>query len=321
MKKIGVLILVVWANFIVHAQQQQHYTQFMHNKLALNAGYAGSNEVACLSAIYRKQWIGLDGAPETQVLSFNTPLLNQKIGIGLSLVHNKIGITDTWTGDLAYAYRIRVSSNGWLGLGVNASFRNFTQNFADERLHATQPLNTDGSIPIGNQNKYVGNVGAGLYYNSPYVYAGVSVPRLIRNNIDFSDATLKVGTEVVHGYAMLGAIIPVSSSFKISPQGLLKVSENAPLDAEINTTLIFANKLFIGGSYRFGGSTKVGFGESVDIMLGVQIGEHLYLGGAYDITLSELKDYSSGSLEVLLRYCFGKRATTQPDEYINPRFF
>ena len=112
----NVLITAVMILFCasVFAQQEQQYTQFMYNKLGYNPAYAGSNNTACITGLYRNQWLGIEGAPQTQLLSFNAPIMNQRVGVGLNLNRHTIGITERWTVDGAYAYRLKMG-RGFLG--------------------------------------------------------------------------------------------------------------------------------------------------------------------------------------------------------------
>ena len=316
-RSILTLSLLCFFGLQLQGQQQFHYTQFMYNKLGYNPGYAGTKESPCLSAIVRTQWLGLDGAPQTQILTYEMPLLNQRVGVGAMLRRETVGISESITFDGVYAYRFRLG-RGYLGTGLQASIRSFRLDFQDERLVSTQPLEIDESIPGTTQQKFLFNAGAGIYYSGEGYYVGFSIPRLIRNNIDFGNSTVEVSREVLHYYFMGGVSIPMGENTSLQPQILVKYVENAPLDADINLTFNILNKYMIGGTYRLGGSSVIGFGESVDVLLAAQISRGLMFGVSYDITLSDLKDYNTGSIEVLLRYCFNE---PEGEEYINPRFF
>ncbi|MFT4666296.1 MAG: type IX secretion system PorP/SprF family membrane protein [Polaribacter sp.] len=317
MKKITTILVFSLFALTTFAQQEQQYTQFIYNKLSINPGYAGSHESACLTGFYRNQWIGLEGAPKTMGLSFDMPLLNKRVGVGMNLVRNTIGITDRWTMDGMYSYRIPLG-RGTMSLGVQGSVRYIGNDYGDSRLLATQPIGIDGSIPVGEQSKYVPNFGAGMYYSSDKFYFGVSAPRILLNNIDFnSEEGITLGKEAVHLYGMVGVIFKLSESVKFQPQMLLKYADNSPFDMDINASLIFNNKYTAGLTYRAGGG-KTGFGESIDLLLSAHLTPHILLGVSYDITLSELKEYNSGSLELVLRYCFG---SPEGEDIINPRFF
>lgn len=298
------------------AQQDQQYTQFMFNKLGYNPGYAGSQNAACITAIARNQWLGLDGAPSTQALTFNMPVSNQRVGIGANIVRNTIGATENITVDAAYAYRVRMG-NGMLGLGVQASVRLFRTDFGD--LTATQPIGSDMAIPQGLQSKFLPNFGIGAYYTAETFYLGVSMPRLLQNNIDFADDESIISREARHFYAMGGLLLPLSDNLKLQPQVLLKYVADAPFDADVNVNLVISNRFTIGASYRLGGSSISGAGESVDILLAAQVSDNILFGISYDVTLSDLKEYNSGSIEAAIRYCIG--STTDVEEYSNPRFF
>lgn len=302
----------------LQAQQQPHNTQFMYYKLGYNPGFAGSQEAPCVTCIYRQQWLGLEGAPSIAVASFNMPLNNQRVGIGANLFRHTIGITTMYNADLAYSYRVRLGK-GTLGVGVQGSLRSMEHDFA--QTSATQPKEQDGSIPSGIRSKTLFNFGAGLYYNSDRVYLGLSAPRLLENNTDFTDADVVVSREVQHVYLMGGVTLPLNEELSLRPQALLKYAANAPVDFDANVSLAIQNKYIVGLTYRLGGNQDGGAGESLDLLVAAQLTNNLILGISYDITLSAIKDYSNGSIEASVRYCFGKGDATGEKEYVNPRFF
>lgn len=312
-----ILGLFVFVSTVLVAQQEQQYTQFMYNKLGLNPGYAGSTDAGCLTAIYRKQWIGLDGSPSTQMLSYNTPLLNKRVGVGLSLLRNSIGIENRITLEGTYAYRIQVG-RGTLGIGIMASVRRRAVDWADPRLKGTQPIGADNGITGGFQSKWLFNVGVGAYYATNRFYVGASLPRMLNNNIDFSEIGNVLSKEVNHGYLMSGLMINVNDKIKLQPQLLIKYAKNSPLDFDANLMAIFLDKFNVGATYRAGGSKEVGIGESIDVIAGAQLTNNLMFALSYDFTLSDIKSYSNGSVEAILRYCLGK---SEGKEFVNPRFF
>ena len=308
---------------VSHAQQDQQYTQFMYNKLAYNPAFAGSTGVISATGIVRSQWLGLEGAPSTQVLSFDASLYERRIGLGLNLVRNNIGISDRYDLDVAYAYQLPIGE-GFLGFGIQGTARYLQANFADNRLIATQDIGIDSSIPTGMETKLLPNFGVGLYYNDDRLYVGVSAPRLIENNIDFSQESAIISREVRHFYLMGGYRIKIRESLELNPQVLVKYAQNVPLDVDVNLSAIFSDRYVLGGTFRIGGSTGSGPVESVDILFSAQIMEHLIFGISYDITVSELKSYNSGSIEGVVRYTFkGADAvrSSEKEEYSNPRFF
>ncbi len=300
----------------IFAQQEQLYTQFMFNKLVLNPAYAGNEEVACASVLYRDQWTGFEGAPTTQLFSINAPLAGQKVGLGFNLARNTIGITEKLTLDAIYAYRLKIGK-GTFSMGVQASLRRFDQDFTDPRLIAIQGLEQDQAVQLEVLSKNVVNFGFGAYYSTNLYYVGASIPRLSKADIDFDQDDI-FSSEVRHFYIMGGAAFAVNADWTLKPQVLLKVVENAPFDADLNILATYKEKYHGGLTYRTGGNNG-GIGESLDLIFGFQLNPQLMLGFAYDYTLSDLRTHNSGSIELMLHYCFNKR--NNQEEIINPRYF
>ncbi|MCU0345793.1 MAG: type IX secretion system membrane protein PorP/SprF [Saprospiraceae bacterium] len=314
---ITTFIFLVVCFATVHAQQQPHNTQFMNYRLGYNPGFAGSQEAPCITCLYRQQWLGLDGAPSTAVASFNMPLNNQRVGIGANLMRYSIGITTTYNADLAYSYRVRLGK-GMLGIGVQGSLRSMEQDFG--KTTATQPKAEDGSIPAGTRSKLLFNFGTGLYYNTEKFYLGLSAPRLLENNVDYTDSDIIISREVQHLYLMGGVSLPINETLALRPQGLLKYAAKAPVSFDANLSLVVQNRYIVGATYRTGGNQVDGIGESVDLLLSAQLTSNINFGISYDITLTDIKDRSNGSIEASVRYCLGK-AEGGEKEYVNPRFF
>lgn len=310
MKKLYLPFLLVIAWQIASAQQEPQYTQFMFNKLAYNPAYAGTFESPTLTAIYRKQWMGLEGAPETQIISYNQRALNNRVGIGGNLMRNTIGITRTVTLDVPYAYRIPVK-RGMLSMGLQFNVRHLYQNWADPRLNPTQTI--DNALPTDAQSRFLVNFGVGIFYSGYKWFAGIAAPRLLDNNIDFLDLDNELSREVQHFNGMAGMTFDLHKDISLTPQVLLKYVPGAPFDADVNVSVLVKQKFYGGVSYRMGGDTN-GAGESVDVLLGMQATENLFFCLSYDIGLTRLQQYSSGSLEATVRWWFNPPAQIRDED-------
>jgi type IX secretion system PorP/SprF family membrane protein len=284
------------------AQQEQQYTQFMFNKIGYNPGYAGAQEARTLSLLYRSQWAGLEGAPNVQALSYSQSMLNERVGLGVNLVRHAVAINRSTTADIAYSYRVNMRGGASLGIGIQASMRYLYQNWADPRLKGTQPLATDQAIPLEAKSKVLPNFGFGMYYHKEKYYCGISIPRLVSNNIDFAELGRKISREVQHVYAMGGIRFEMSEGLNLMPQVLLKYVKNAPFDADINCNAEFKDRFIVGLTYRTGSGSVTKYGESIDILTGVQATKNLYFGLSYDIGLTKLRNYNNGSIEATIRY-------------------
>ena len=314
----NVLIIVIFGiiSLNVSGQQQQMYTQFMYNKLSINPAFAGNETYLSASLLYRDQWNGFPGAPTAQVFNVNLPRIGKKIGLGVNMEHQSIGITRKFTYELMYAYKFLIA-DGTLSMGMNVSGRNYTQDYTDSRLFAIQDIKTDPSIPQTVQSKNLLNAGFGIYYNTNTFYLGASVPRMIKADIDFDKNNL-FSTEVRHLFLMTGGTFIVNNDVRLTPQLLFRLAENAPFGIDLNGAVTLKNAYSLGMTYRTGG-THGDLGESLDLIFGFQMSEQLMLGAAYDIGLSKLRTASNGSLEVMLIYNFIPRKIKSV--IINPRYF
>ena len=299
----------------IYGQQDAQYTQFMFNKLALNPGYAGSAGTPCVSCLHRSQWAGFEGAPVSQTLNFHMPMFKKRVGLGVSIQHDQLGPTDSWVFNMIYAYRMKLG-NGDLSFGLQGSMRNYKINWS--KTTATQ--SGDGLIPGGASSKVLPNFGAGVYYETPKYFFGLSIPHMISSDLTFTEGKLtntNFSREQMHAFLMAGAVFDLSKTIKLKPSILMKYVENAPFDMDVNASLIFFEKFWTGLTYRLGGVGKNSAGESVDMIVQYQFSPAIRAGIAYDFSLSEVRTYNSGTYEIMIDYCLShsnKRLT-------NPRFF
>lgn len=297
------------------AQQEAQYTNFMFNKLPLNPAYAGSKEVACVSALYRSQWVGIEGAPTTTSVNFHTPLFDQRVGLGIGIERDVLGLLGTWRGNIAYAYRPKVGK-GHLSIGVVGSV-------ISHRYDGHLANTTDGNDPTVSYegiNRYYPNFGGGLYYNTETFYAGVSIPTLLSHEIDYGEDGFEGYSykDRRHLYVMMGGLLNISEKIQFKPAALIKyvglssdefADVAAPFDMDINAMFIFLDAFGIGATWRLG--------DSIDGLLFFQAAEQFRIGMGYDYSLTELQDYNQGTFEIMAEYCFRSRNK----KMLNPRFF
>ena len=305
------IYLIILLGFLLlgpsgYAQQEVMFTQYMFNGLALNPAYAGSHEVISMTAIARQQWIGLDGAPSTQTFSIHSPIKNDRVGVGMMLLHDKIGPIHRYNASASYAYRIPME-HGKLAMGLRAGMNLYRINYSE--LNQNDPAFNRGSV-----NAYQPNFGAGLYYYTDRFYAGFSVPELLERSYDQYETSLtdiSANSQLVrHYFFNTGYVFDLSKDLKLKPNALLKVVEGAPIQLDINANLLVMEVLWVGLSWR-------SF-DSVDGILQLQLTDQLQFGYSYDFsTTSEIRSVNSGSHEISLNYRFiigHKKA-------ISPRYF
>lgn len=308
---LGALALLLTA-LPLAAQQDAHYTEFMYYRLGYNPAYAGSEESGTLHAIARQQWLGLENAPSSQIVTFSTPFGGGRSGLGLRANRVTVGLEEQYNLEGSYAYRILLGRGSRLGLGISASARYFDVQYADAR--PVQGGGIDQAIPGGNSSKVLPNFGFGLYLDGPGYYLGLSLPRLLQNNIDLGSEETIISREVRHYYFMGGLKFPVGEKLALQPQVLAKYVGGAPFDADFNLTAHLGPAFYTGLSYRLGGN---GAGESASALVGFDLNEHLTMGLTYDMGLSDLRSAQSGSIEAMIRYSIGGRSDA--GEIIDPR--
>ncbi len=308
MRSILLFALIFCSLQTAQAQQDAHYTNFMFNKLALNPAYAGSLEMASIYAIYRNQWTGMPGAPNSQVLAFHTPVAGDRMGVGLLFERDAIGFTESWKGSANYAYRIPIGQ-GKLALGLSATVKYLGIDWSE----ADPAEINDNQLPVGNQGKYLPNFGFGAFYNTDRWYVGASMPHLLNGSMDFTTDNQAVATfarERRHCYVMGGMTLPLSDQVTFAPNLLLKYVQNAPFDADINASFIFAKMFMIGATYRVG--------DGVNALINFNIKGRYRIGVGYDYALTALQNYQNGSFEAFLGYDFNYKTN---GNVLNPRFF
>ncbi len=312
MKKILFIFILLASAFFANAQQENHYTMFMYNKIMYNPGVAGAREVPSVMALYRNQWISYKGAPQSQLINFDTPLGKTRASIGAQVSHHKIGVQRNIFANLAYSYAIVRTKTTSLRMGLNGAFQNYMYDFNDPELYVRDGVSGDVTVSEANQQKISkGNFGTGIYFDHKNFYVGLSAPNLLQNGIT------STAIQYRHFYAMAGAVLPLSSSIDLKPAASVRYVDNAPISFDANLMFIFAKKFHVGASYRIDSQAK---SESTDFILYFQPMGQLGFGLAYDLTVSGLGKASRNTIEALVRYDL-RNANGINGKFDNPRFF
>jgi type IX secretion system PorP/SprF family membrane protein len=294
--------VLMFTALVSFAQQDAQFTQYMYNTININPAYAGSRGALSVFALHRTQWVGLDGAPVTNAVSVNTPFNDSKLGLGVSVINDRIGPTveNTISADLSYT--IPTSEKVKLSFGVKA-----TANLFNLDVTRLNPVDNDPSLQNFN-NKFSPNIGAGVYLHSDKAYIGLSIPNFIESN-RYDDNEVAIFKEKINYYLIAGYVLDLNSSIKFKPALLAKMVKGAPLQADISGNFMFNDKFVLGVAYRWS--------AAVTAMAGFQISDAMYIGYGYDLETTKLNNYNSGSHEVFLRYELFKNN----DKITTPRFF
>jgi type IX secretion system PorP/SprF family membrane protein len=287
------------------AQQDAQYTQYMYNTVSVNPAYTGSRGHLSVAALHRSQWVGLDGAPVTQTINFHSPVGYNGVGLGTSIVNDKIGPTSETYFDIDFSYTVQTSDVGRLSFGLKAS-----AHLLDIRFSELNQFAPDQTLEQDIDNKFSPNFGAGIYFRTDKFYAGLSVPRFLQTS-HFEESSLSTAEEQMNFYFITGYVFEMNPLLKFKPTVLAKVVEGAPLQIDLSANFMLNDKFILGAAYRWD--------AAISGMVGFQLNESFLIGMAYDKETTDLGNaaFNDGSFEVILRYDFIQTKGSLK----SPRFF
>ena len=292
-----------------YGQQDAQFTQYMYNTVNINPGYAGSRESMSIFALHRTQWVGLDGAPVTNTASVNTPINDSNLGLGVSIINDRIGPSDENNLAIDLSYSINTSERYKLSFGLKASANLLNVDF--NRL--SQYDQNDYAFQTNIDNKFSPNIGVGFYLHSDNSYVGLSAPYLLEtkhfDRYAGTSANSHVAKEKINLYLIAGYVFDLSYNVKFKPSLLTKYVQGAPLQLDLSTNFMFNDKFVMGVAYRWS--------AAVSAMVGFQASDSWFIGYGYDLETTRLSNYNSGSHEIFLRYELFNKYT----KIISPRFF
>ncbi len=309
MKTKLILLVLLLSCGIGFAQQDAQYTHYMYNTNVVNPAYAGSRDVLSVFGLHRTQWVGLAGAPVTSTVSVSTPLNGTNLGLGVSIVNDKIGPSDENNIAVDLSYFIPTSDRYRLSFGIKATANLLNVDFT--KLDIYNPA--DARFANNIDNRFSPNIGAGLFLHSDKTYFGLSVPNFIETeHFDKAASNLAptfIATERLHYYIIAGHVFDISGNVKFKPSLLSKVVKGSPLQLDLSGNFLINDKFTAGVAYRWD--------AAMSGLLGFQVNESWLIGYSYDFETTRLARYNSGSHEIFLRYELFKKN----NKVISPRFF
>ena len=305
MKKIFIIILGVLSVITVSAQQDPQFSQNMFNKLANNPGFAGSRGNISTSVLHRSQWMGFGNeggaAASTQNFSIDAELPFLYGGVGLNVVKDNIAQFSNLGLQVSYAYRTELGV-GQIGMGMSVGM--FQSGLDGNKLNAAQSC--DNAIPLSSVSGSKLDIGAGIYYNTQDVYVGISSSHMTEPVVEWSDGTRYPLAR--HYFLIAGYTHDLNPVLLLHPSIYLK-SDGATSQLDINTNLIYNNKMWGGVSYRLD--------EGLILLAGMNITDDFRFGIGYDVTMV---NPLGNSFEVMLGYNFKIKRNNAISKYKNPRF-
>lgn len=276
------------------AQQAPMYTHYMYNTLIVNPAYAGSRDALTITGINRSQWVNFKGAPVTQSVTMHTLLPNEHVGLGLSVLNDKIGPTNLTSLAFDYAYIIKLNERSKLAFGLSAGVNILQANLSDLELD----VQNDPAFLNNIDNHVTPNVGFGAYYSRERFYAGLSTPNLLQyrySDSDVVDGDVLTGMERRHFFMIAGAVFHLNEYLDFKPTTLVKMTVAAPMEVDLTASFIIMQKFLLGAMFRTG--------DAVGGLVGIDITDQFHVGYSYDWSYGlRTGMYNRGSHELVLRY-------------------
>ena len=290
MKNLVIILFTILCASQVNAQQDPQYTQYMYNMNIINPAYTGSTEGLAVGALYRSQWVGLDGGPETFTFNIHSPV-GKRVALGLSVISDQIGPVKETNAYVDFSYTIPVGTMTKLAFGVKGGFT-----FHDIGIGESQITLIDQGDPFFANaiNETTPNIGAGAYFYKPSkYYISVSIPNIL-NGVHLDANGTKIGSESEHFFAAAGYVFDLSENFKLKPHTLIKYAFDAPVSYDINANVFMFDVVEVGVGYRLE--------DSFSGMINFQVMDNLRIGYAYDAIQSDLDIVTSSSHEIFINF-------------------
>ena len=284
-------ILVSAIGADTYAQQKPVLSQYMFSGLILNPAYAARHRYSSFTAMYRNQWINVPGAPKLGTFTAQSGFKGRKIGTGIMISDDQIGVHDNVQVYGSYAYYIEFENHAKLSMGLQGGFDYLRSDWT--KLNLPPDQQTD-PLFSGAETDFFPNFGAGLYYFTEKLYVGLSVPYLLSSKKTKEGDFFRDVRHSRNYYLTAGKLFDIAPKLKLKPSFLLRLEDNMPLAVDLNANLFYDEIIDIGLSYRQG--------DSAIGILGLQLNPYLKFSYAYDWVLSKLDPYTHGTHELMLQY-------------------
>lgn len=293
------------------AQFDAMFTQYMFNETFVNPAYAGSNGAMNATLLHRQQWVNFSGRPVTTTFALHGPVVNEKMGVGLSILNEKIGVLQRNLIYADYAYRLKVQEKGTLALGLMAGVDMQVNRFSE--LKVSDDGSVDPQLSVNSPNIVAPNLGTGVYYHTKTFYGGFSIPRLIDNQVKFDNGasvkTTKLSLKKSTYCLTAGNMFILNEDLKLRANAMMKYTPNAPVQFDLGGNFLIRDMIWAGLSYRTG--------AALSLLLGYQISSQFLVNYAYDYGLNQIQKYGQGSHEFVLSYLFAYKGK----KVVTPRYF
>lgn len=243
MKYFTAFLLLVALGSPALAQQDPLYAQYINNPILLNPAYAGLNDNFNANVTYRNQWGGFEGNPVTFNFNTHVSLVNNKVGAGLLISQDKLGIIKNTEVQAAFSYKLALDDTRTFSFGMQAGFVNFRANYDDLNIPDDQ---RDDIAFSANENLSKPNLGAGFILKSDKYLVGASVPRLLSTTVTASSTGQDFELYKQHFYFFGSYVFFLNENIRLKPSTLIRAVGGSPISMDLNFNFNFNEKITAG---------------------------------------------------------------------------
>lgn len=278
---------------------------YLYNSLSINPAFAGSHEALSATISYRNQWVGFTDSPKSRILSVHSPVFHDRLGLGVLVENNSIGIFSQTNMMANYAYRMEVH-NGKLAMGLGVGITSY--NIDWNNLLAAD---SDDELLVNNPaSALLPNFSVGVYYYSKKYFFGISLPLFISHKINNETGKYRLKNDFSrYNYFLTGGYeMKLGNQISILPSVLVKYHSGNPVQFDYNAQLNFKDRIWVGLGYR-----------NRDMLVGllqVQLNYQIRMAYSHNYNIGEIGKYLNGSHEFLISYVFSYER-----KVVGPRHF
>jgi type IX secretion system PorP/SprF family membrane protein len=313
--KDSIILILVMIPFLLHAQQEPMYGQYIFNNSVINPAQAGAYSANRFGVLARNQWLGIDGAPRTETAHVNLRLPRQ-LGLAIGIYQDRLGPETGLQFQTDLAYHARITDNLYLSGGIRLIASHLRVNLSDVP-------NVDPANPYFRENLSSGlmfNTGAGLLAYTSKSFFGIAMPKVFRDQISIRQPGVVDfrKKENLHLFAYAGTNANLSDEILFMPSILYKYVDGAPTQLDLNAVFGYLDILDFGPLLRTNMASQNDWLDAVGFLIGIRFLENWYLGYMYEYPLTSLQNATKQTHEISLRFTWDAKSKPQ---IRSPRYF
>lgn len=285
MKKTLIYLIFLSIPLTSYSQLDPLYNQYFFNQGMINPAYTGIYDVFNASMISRAQWMGIEGAPVTNTLNVSSSVVNNKVGVGATLIYDSYGVNNNTEIQLSYSYKIKWMDKK-LSFGLQAGIINYDYKYDNLNLeYLDDPLILNAEESVTEKN-----FGFGALFITDKYFIGFSVPRILDFEVEDGDSNSTRYRR--HFYLSGGYLFDQFLDLKFKPSFLLRMVDDEKVTLDLNAQFLLNDVLWLGASFR--NFNAAGLNAQLEVM------DKFKVGYAFEMPINTVELGGYGTHELML---------------------